>query len=47
MFEMAKKDAIQLGLGEPDFNPPPEAIEALKKAVSEGKNRDNRKPTGL
>ena len=38
MFEMAKKDAIQLGLGEPDFNPPPEAIEALKKAVSEGKN---------
>jgi aspartate aminotransferase len=38
MFEMAKRDAIQLGLGEPDFNPPPEAIEALKKAVDEGKN---------
>jgi aspartate aminotransferase len=39
MFEMAKRDAIQLGLGEPDFNPPPEAIEALKKAVDEGKNK--------
>lgn len=38
MFEMAKRDAIQLGLGEPDFNPPPVAIEALKRAVDEGKN---------
>lgn len=38
MFEMARRDAIQLGLGEPDFNPPPIAIEALKAAVDGGKN---------
>jgi len=38
MFEMANKDAIQLGLGAPDFNPPKEAIEGVAKAMKEGKN---------
>jgi aspartate aminotransferase len=39
MFEMASKDAIQLGLGEPDFDPPPVAIEALKKALDDGRSK--------
>ncbi|MGD0249719.1 MAG: aminotransferase class I/II-fold pyridoxal phosphate-dependent enzyme [Thermoplasmata archaeon] len=38
MFEAAPPDAINLGLGEPDFNPPAEAIEALCKAVRTGMN---------
>ena len=38
MFEGAPADAVNLGLGEPDFNPPPEAIEALCRAVREGRN---------
>lgn len=38
MFEMAAKDSIQLGLGEPDFNPPEVAIEAVKRAMDAGEN---------
>ena len=38
MFEAAPPDAINLGLGEPDFDPPPEAVEALCDAVRTGKN---------
>jgi aspartate aminotransferase len=38
MFEMANKDAIQLGLGAPDFNPPKAAIDGVAKAMKEGKN---------
>ena len=38
MFEMANKDAIQLGLGAPDFNPPKEAIEGVARAMKEGRN---------
>lgn len=39
MFEKANKDAIHLGLGEPDFPPPPEAIEALVQAAKDGNSR--------
>jgi aspartate aminotransferase len=38
MFDAAPADSINLGLGEPDFNPPPEVIEALCDAVRGGKN---------
>jgi aspartate aminotransferase len=39
IFEMASKDAINLGLGELDFDPPQEALEAIKEAVDKGYNR--------
>ena len=39
LFEMATSDAINLGLGEPDFQPPEEAIEGVIKAMREGKNK--------
>lgn len=39
MFDMAGDDSIQFGLGEPDFQPPPVAIKAFAKAMSEGKNK--------
>jgi len=38
MFEMAGEGAVHLGLGEPDFNPPQEAIDAVCRAMREGKN---------
>ncbi len=38
MFEAAPPNAINLGLGEPDFEPPEEVIEALCDAVRHGKN---------
>ncbi|HTT73215.1 MAG TPA: aminotransferase class I/II-fold pyridoxal phosphate-dependent enzyme [Thermoplasmata archaeon] len=38
MFEGAPPQAINLGLGEPDFNPPPVVIEALVRAVRNGMN---------
>jgi aspartate aminotransferase len=38
MFEAAPPDAINLGLGEPDFQPPAEVIEALCQAVKSGMN---------
>ncbi len=44
MFEMAGSDAINLGLGEPDFQPPASVLEAMVKAVAEGYNKYG--PTG-
>jgi aspartate aminotransferase len=38
MFEMAGKDAINFGIGEPDFQPPDFVIEAFARALREGKN---------
>ena len=38
MFEMAGKDAINFGIGEPDFQPPDFVIEAFSRAMREGKN---------
>ncbi len=38
MFESAPPSAINLGLGEPDFNPPPRVIEALGQAARDGMN---------
>ncbi len=39
LFEAAPRGAINLGLGEPDMQPPPEMIEAFCKAVKEGHNK--------
>ena len=39
MFDMAGDDAVQFGLGEPDFQPPAVAIEAFTRAMSEGRNK--------
>lgn len=39
MFDLAGEDAIHLGLGEPDFQPPENAKNALKKAVDNGYNK--------
>jgi aspartate aminotransferase len=38
MFEAAPPNSINLGLGEPDFEPPAEVIEAMCAAVRAGKN---------
>lgn len=38
MFEAAPPNSINLGLGEPDFEPPAEVIEALCTAVRGGRN---------
>jgi aspartate aminotransferase len=38
MFEAAPPGAINLGLGEPDFEPPKEVIDALVNAVRDGMN---------
>ena len=38
MFEAAPPNSINLGLGEPDFEPPKEVIEALCHAVQNGMN---------
>jgi len=38
MFEAAPPNSINLGLGEPDFDPPPEVIDALCRAVRHGQN---------
>jgi aspartate aminotransferase len=37
-FEAAGKDAVNLGLGEPDFDPPEEARRGIKEAVDRGHN---------
>ncbi len=39
MFSQAKSvpNAVSLGVGEPDFSPPPHALEAIKRALDEGK----------
>ena len=39
MFDLAGKDAIHLGLGEPDFQPPEVSIEAFYKAMKDGHNK--------
>ena len=36
MFDMAGDDAVQFGLGEPDFQPPELAVEAFARAMREG-----------
>ncbi len=38
MFEAAPPNAINLGLGEPDFDPPAEVVEALCRAARGGQN---------
>ena len=38
MFELAGKDAINFGIGEPDFQPPDFVIDAFARAMREGKN---------
>jgi aspartate aminotransferase len=38
MFEAAPPHSVNLGLGEPDFNPPARVVEALCRAVKEGMN---------
>src|SRR5580658_6292277 len=38
MFEAAPPNAINLGLGEPDFEPPPRVLQALCDAVQNGAN---------
>ncbi len=44
MFERAPIGAINLGLGEPDFQPPPHILAALEKAIRSGRNKYG--PTG-
>ena len=39
MFDLAGSNSINLGLGEPDLEPPKAAIEGIGKAAHEGKNR--------
>src|SRR4030042_1128527 len=39
LFEAAPPGAINLGLGEPDIQPPAEMIEALKVALDQGHNK--------
>ncbi len=38
MFELAGTDSVNMGLGEPDYNPPEHVVEALHEAASSGKN---------
>ncbi len=38
MFEMAGTDSVNMGLGEPDFNPPRNVAKALEIAVTKGHN---------
>lgn len=38
MFEAAPPNSINLGLGEPDFEPPPEVVAAMCRAVQNGGN---------
>ena len=39
LFEAAPEGAINLGLGEPDIQPPKEMIEAFKAALDRGMNK--------
>ena len=39
MFDLAKPDSINLGLGEPDLEPPMTAIDAMDRAARSGKNK--------
>jgi aspartate aminotransferase len=38
MFEAAPPNSINLGLGEPDFEPPSEVVDAMCAAVRDGMN---------
>jgi len=38
MFEAAPPNAVNLGLGEPDFDPPAEVVDAMVRAVRNGMN---------
>ncbi|MCL2317439.1 MAG: pyridoxal phosphate-dependent aminotransferase [Methanomassiliicoccaceae archaeon] len=44
MFDLAGPNSINLGLGEPDLDPPKEAIEGMNAAASKGMNKYG--PTG-
>lgn len=39
MFDLAGPDSVHLGLGEPDLDPPPEAIEGMHQAALAHKNK--------
>jgi aspartate aminotransferase len=39
MFELVTSDSINLGLGEPDFQPPKEAMDAVEEAMRMGFNK--------
>lgn len=39
MFDLVKGDSVNLGLGEPDFQPPPVAIKAVREAMERGFNK--------
>ncbi len=39
MFDLASPDSVNLGLGEPDLDPPKEAVEAMNAAASAGRNK--------
>jgi len=39
LFEKAPPDAINMGIGEPDFQPPEHVREAVKKAIDSGHNK--------
>jgi aspartate aminotransferase len=39
MFELAGRDAISFGIGEPDMQPPPHAIAAYEEALEAGHNK--------
>ncbi|MDR1690628.1 MAG: pyridoxal phosphate-dependent aminotransferase [Candidatus Methanoplasma sp.] len=39
MFDLAGPNSINLGLGEPDLDPPREAVEGMNRAASEGLNK--------
>ncbi|MCA1812738.1 MAG: aspartate aminotransferase, partial [Halobacteriales archaeon] len=39
MFELAGRDAISFGIGEPDLQPPPHAIAAYEEALEGGHNK--------
>ncbi len=39
MFDLAGPNSINLGLGEPDFDPPKEAIEGMNRAALRGMNK--------
>ena len=39
MFDLAGDDVISFGLGKPDFQPPPVAIEAFHQAMLDGRNK--------
>ncbi len=39
LFDLATPETVNLGIGEPDFQPPEEAMEGLRQACSEGRNK--------